>query len=292
MPRAFGGGSLATAHSLACWDATKPMHLPLPRAVGPYTTVRVTKRFSSTARDLVFGTYRGSNDHWTNVCCLEDALGTDPINGTNNVVYHTLPLAGLSSGSSGLTATPSAFTVQVMNPEPLNVTGGIVYGGIMNTQAKIVDRTETWDSYMGNFIAYQAPRMMSAGKLALRGVKASSYPLSMSQLSEFTPLGVFSDTTTTLSTANAGHVEPHGFAPILVNNPQSIDLEYLVTVEFRVRFDLLNPASAGHTHHPVSSDSTWDAMIRKAVALGHGFIDIVDTVANAGSAASKVAALM
>lgn len=281
-----------------------PMHLPLPRAVGPYTSIRVTKRFTSTARDVVFGTFRvaetstaGSGEKighvWTNVIAVEDVNGANPINGNLNGKLHSLPWANEQAalGSSALTAVPSAYTVQIMNPEALNTTTGIVYGGVMNTQAKILDRTQTWDSYLENFVAFQAPRMMSAGKLALRGVKASSYPLSMSQLSEFTEVRPYSDVVVTMG-SGTGTVEPTGFAPILLSNPQGIGLEYLVTVEWRVRFDLTNPASAGHTHYPVASDVTWDSMMRKAVSMGHGFVDIADTVANAGAAAARVAALL
>lgn len=260
--------------------------------------MRVTKRFTSSAKDLIFGTFRVTEESdvfagdWTNVIAIEGAVGTTAINGQNNCIRHTVPFAPASVGSSGLTAVPSALTIQVMNPEALQTTSGIVYGGVMNTQAKILDRTETWNSYMSNFIAYQAPRLMSAGKLALRGVKASSYPLSMSQLSEFTELQVYTDGLTTLKSDNSGIMEPAGFAPIMVANTNGVALEFLVTVEFRVRFDLLNPASAGHTHHPVSSDLTWDGLIRKAVAMGHGFVDIADTVANVGAAAARVAALL
>jgi hypothetical protein len=258
----------------------------------------VTKRFSSTARDLIFGTFRvveestTSAGDWSNVCCVEAVNGVLAISAASNAFRHCLPLSPAAFGSSALTAVPSALTVQVMNPEALSITSGIIYGAIMTTQAKVLDRTEPWDSYSDNFIAFQAPRLMSAGKLALRGVKASTYPLSMSQLSEFTELRVYDDALTTMTSSNNGAFEPAGFAPILVNNPQGVALEYLVTMELRVRFDLLNPASAGHTHHPVSSDATWDSLVRKAVALGHGFVDIADTVANVGAAAAKVAALL
>jgi hypothetical protein len=172
-----------------------------------------------------------------------------------------------------------------MNGQPLQDTTGIVYAGVMNTQAKISGRTESWDDYMYRFVEFQAPRVMSAGKLALRGVQISSYPLSMSQCSEFTSLEeVGNDTGATYADPKP---ESTGWAPSMVYNPQALNLSYLVTVEYRVRFDLGNAASAAHKHHPIASDASWDGLMRKAASLGHGVLDIADVISRAGSMLGK-----
>jgi len=74
---------------------------------------------------------------------------------------------------------------------------------------------------------------------------------------------------------------------IAIYNPGGATLELLITVEYRVRFDLDHPASASHKYHPIASDSTWDKMTRGAVALGNGVMDIADVVANTGMAVGR-----
>ena len=133
---------------------------------------------------------------------------------------------------------------------------------------------------------------MSAGKLALRGVQMDSYPLNMSALADFRPVANTADAAVTWDATNLIH--PLGFAPIVVINQASTEtpplkLNFLVTVEWRVRFDIGNPAVASHTHHGVSSDQHWDDLIRQAVQKGAGVADIVERVANAGGAIAEAA---
>jgi len=175
-----------------------------------------------------------------------------------------------------------------MCPTALQSASGIVYAGVMNTQAAIGGRSETWASYMEKFVQFQNPRLLAASKLALRGVQINSYPLNMSEVSRFTPLKKATDGTFTYTTASS---EPVGWAPIVIYNPDAANLELLITVEYRVRFDLDHPASASHTHHPIASDAVWDRMVRNAVALGNGVMDIADVVANTGMAVGRAAAV-
>jgi len=139
---------------------------------------------------------------------------------------------------------------------------------------------------MDKFVQFQNPRLLAASKLALRGVQISSYPLNMSEVSKFTALSKNGDITFTYDETVA---EPTGWAPIVIYNPDGANLELLITVEYRVRFDLDHPASASHTYHPVASDSTWDKMTRSAAALGNGVMDIADVVANTGMAVGRAA---
>lgn len=92
-------------------------------------------------------------------------------------------------------------------------------------------------------------------------------------------------------------VTPVGFAPIVFVNAGTTDsegvitretIEFVVTTEYRVRFDFNHPASAAHVQHPIASDATWNSLMQKAVSLGHGVMDIADVVADLGQAARTI----
>lgn len=212
---------------------------------------------------------------------ISDEISSNPINGANNTIYNSIDLGGLGEAA---TLVPAALTVQIVCPDNLAADGakGVVYAGVMNTQAAITNRAETWDTYMNRFVQFQSPRMLAATKLALRGVTINSYPLDMSEVSDFTLLS--KRPAEQVSTHNNDQPDPAGWAPICIYNPQGAELELLITVEYRVRFDLDHPASASHTHHEVATDSTWNRLTRQAASLGHGVMDIADMVANMGAA--------
>lgn len=210
--------------------------------------------------------------------------GVDPtlaINATNNATTTTMDLSGLGDAA---TLVPSALTVQIMCPQALQDAEGIIYVGCMNTQADIAGRTETWNSYFDRFVQFQSPRLMSAGKVVLRGVQTNSYPLNMTEVSKFSQLLKNSDTTFTY---DLSELNPKGWAPIMLYNPNGALLELLISIEYRVRFDLDHPASASHVYHKAAADSTWDRLTRQASALGNGVMDIADVVANTGQAVGK-----
>lgn len=281
VPRPFGSSRGA---SLACWDAKHPSHLALPRAVGPYTTIRATRRVSVNNHANVIGTFQNVDGQWQETVLISDVTSTNDINAPANAITTTLNLDGMGAAA---TLVPSALTVQVMCPTALQIANGIVYAGVMNSQAAIDGRPETWNDYMEKFVQFQSPRLLAASKLALRGVQISSYPLNMSEISRFTPLAKEGDGVINWSNYGA----PTGWAPIVIYNPSGAQLELLITVEYRVRFDLSSPASASHTHHPVASDGTWDALCRQAAALGNGVADIADVVANTGMAVGRALAV-
>lgn len=216
---------------------------------------------------------------------VSDVDGTNPINGNDNCQTTTIDLAGLGDAA---TLVPSALSVQVMCPTALQSASGIVYAGVMNTQTQIGARTETWNSYMDKFVQFQNPRLLAASKLALRGVQINSYPLNMTEVSKFSSLAKQDDATITYG---GNQPETIGWAPIAIYNPSGAALEMLITVEYRVRFDLDHPASASHTQHTVTSDQTWDKMIKGAVALGNGVMDIADVTANTGMAVGRALAV-
>jgi len=284
---AFGG---RRGSDLRVWDAKLPYHLALPRAVGPYTTIRVTSTVTTGGAVCLFGTYRvpvsstysnaGDWSTYFGAHCINSALS---VSSTSNTDIHAFDLMALGNA---VTVCPSAFTVQVMNAQALQTTTGIVYGGVMSTQAEFHGDPRTWDNIGQTLVAFQNPRILAAAKLALRGVQVNSYPLSMSQISEFTPL--HNAPTLTAGTWDNSMARPTGWAPIVFYNPNLVPLTYLVTTEWRVRFDLANPACASHIHHPVASDMTWDKLTRTASAMGNGVMDIADMVANVGNGVARM----
>ena len=290
-------GSRNGSAGLAGWDAFSPFHLALPRSVAPYTVVRTTALFTSSERINIIGTFAATNstdrkDLWTNVGLVTSNISTLAINAANNTRFRTVPFPGNSIAGSGITATPAAISVQVMNPNPLQTTAGIVAGAVCPAQLDLRGRLETWDDFGTEFISYMRPRLMSAGKLALRGIQADSYPLNMSSLSDFRSIHNIPDGFVTWDSSSTS-IFPEGFAPIVIINQGTfgethLELNLLVTVEWRVRFDIGNPAVSSHSHHGVTSDNYWDQLIRTAVDRGHGIMDIVERVASAGQALSSM----
>lgn len=276
---------------LQAFDAFSPVHLSLPRAVGPYATVRTTKAFSSTDKVMLFGTYRNGSfgsqsfNQWTNTVCVSEVLA-GPVNASNAARHWVVPLPGSTAGGT-LTCVPSAISVQIINGQALQTTAGILYGAVCSTQLALAGTSGTWADLSDHLISFMKPRLMSAGKLALRGVQLDSYPLNMSDCSEFTSPVQDADATFTWSAAGGASgraFTPSGWAPFAVLNPSAVPLTFLVTVEWRTRFDMANPAVSSHIHHPVTPDSTWDALVQRAVSLGHGVKDIATVVASAGEA--------
>lgn len=301
--KAFGAVLGKGIVGLEGWDAFSPAHLPLPRSVGPYTVVRTTRLISSSSKVNIFGTFAENNyytagsgekfmtgNEWVTVGMLSSVTSGSPINATNNARITSVPFPGVSLEGSTLTAVPAAISVQVMNPNALQTTAGIVAGTVSTTQLDLRERTRTWDDLSNEVIAFMRPRLMSAGKLALRGVQADSYPLNMAACAEFRPVRAASDATVSLGGGSG--LYPEGWAPIVIVNEQSgLELNFLVTIEWRVRFDMSNPAVASHRHQGVTSDGHWDRMIKAAQSRVHGMCDIVESVANAGQAAARMAVM-
>lgn len=299
VTKAFGAGG--KCYGLEGWDAFSPVHLPLPRSVAPYTVVRTTSLLSSSSKVNIIGTFAMSGNqghrHWATAGLLRcpgvgDSVGPNqPINATNNGIFASIPFPGVSVTGSALSAVPAAISVQVMNRNPLMSTQGIVAAAVCPTQLDLRDRTETWNDFSQEFISFMRPRLLSAGKLSLRGVQMDAYPLNMAALADFRPVTMTVDGAKTLTALNT-YEHPEGFTPIVIVNDSGehiggLELNFLVTIEWRVRFDIGNPAVSSHTHHGVTSDSHWDNLIKTAAARGAGVLDIVEKVANAGTAVAN-----
>jgi hypothetical protein len=268
-------------------NAMHPAHLALPRAVGGYTVIRTTDVVNSNRPGIFFGTMKGPGQEFTETTWLS-AIGvasplfagfTTPISGSlNSFFYSSSALSATSLNGSKM--VPAAITVQVMNPNALQTTDGIVYIGRSKTVLDLMGDTRTWETVMQELVSYSAPRLCSAGKLALRGVQINAIPNNLSVLSDFVPRRIAIAGTQTWTEATYA-ADFEGFGPIFIYNPNQLNLAYLVTIEWRMRFDPLNPAYAGHTVHPPASEATWSKVIAEAESAGNGVLDIADAVADA-----------
>jgi hypothetical protein len=148
------------------------------------------------------------------------------------------------------------------------------------------DIYRTWGNVGSQFVAFGKPRLCAAAKLALSGVEHSLVPMNMNTLSDFTHLHdvVGAPTVSRWYTSTGVSVQPSGFAPFVVYNPDEIDLQFLVTVEYRMRFDMEHPAASTHTFHDPASMGAWHSVVKGMTELGHGVRDIAVVAAEAGAA--------
>jgi hypothetical protein len=266
------------------------MHLPLPRAVGAYTVVRTTKTITTSAAAMLLGPFTEFDtthnlDRWSNVCAIEDVDATLAINATTNAKVHVF--AELQDASfSRSKVTPAAYSVQVLNGNALQTTSGVIVAGRARTVPQPAGSTVTWNAYMGGLSSYNQPRLMSAAKLALRGVQADLIPNNMAQLANF--LGINDRTDESVLTYTVGP-QPAGFAPLFISNPGAVELTLLVTCEWRVRFDPMDPAQATHREYGVTPDNVFANIINRMAAMGNGVLDIVERTAQTGEFIQRMA---
>jgi len=289
------GKGMNLAHAL---NAMHPCHLPLPRAVGSYTVIRTTDIVNTAREAVFFGCFKGpaaqfTETAWLNdiaVCCPDTAgldlpIGGDGSGTTGNAKFFSSPALGEVS-LNGAKMVPAAITVQIMNGQALQNADGIAYIGRSKTVLDLMGSGRTWREIMQELVSYSAPRLCSAGKLALRGVQVNAIPNNMSVLSDFVPRRITTAGTQKWDLATYA-TDFEGFGPIFVYNPDKITLKYLVTIEWRMRFDPLNPAYAGHVMHKPAAESTWNQVISSAESLGNGVKDIAEVVGDVGQAASS-----
>lgn len=315
VAKAFGCGNRQTAMQSiprlprGSWDAFSTSHAPLPRSVGAYTVVRTTRLVTTTSPMIMVGSFQshqgslGTERHfgrptWSNVVMAEQAdNGTGIIQDIAATKFYGIPMP--VQGDATGTLCPAALSVQVMGTSALSAASGQVAAAVLPVRLDLTDSRQTWGQVQSEFISYFRPRLMSAGKLTLRGVQMDAHPLSMNDVSAFHSAAVWSEANEpagsparqwNANTGSAVNLHPCGWSPMAIFNPAGAELSLLITVEWRVRFELANPAVASHTHHGVSSDYSWDAHLLAATKALPGVIDIVEKVANAGMAiASRMA---
>lgn len=262
------------------FNAKLPHHLPLPRAVGPYTVIRTTTIYPSSSKVVVFAPFSNTTG-WVDICGVASVTASSGISNTNNAYPIYMPLDGLAGAAEVL---PCALTVQVMNPAALMEAKGLFAMGRVNQQLRIGGDTRTWDTLGEQFVSYFSPRMLTGGKLALQGVTCNAYPLDMSDYSDFLPIQRASGTTMTLS----GN-QPSAMSPIVIvqQSSETVELQILITMEWRVRFDPAHPAAASHSFKGVTPDKEMDRHIKHMASCGHGVRETQDVnkaAANGGGA--------
>lgn len=269
------------SYNPCCHDAFHLHHLPLPRPVGPYTVIRTTQVITSNAPLMVLGpVYDSGASTWTNILgygALDAGKNWTDANNLYRYVFETMKKDTWKAAQ----VTPSAFSVQVMNPGALQKTEGIMYAGRIRTSYKVTAQTGKVNDSAQELVSYNMPRLMASAKLAFRGVQVDSVPFNMSRLAEFTAI-TESDAGTTAVTGSGADFS--GFNPQFFYNPDNISLQYLVCCEWRVRFDPSNPAQGSHVQHTHADESIWMRALHAAEAMGNGVVDIADRVAQTGNA--------
>jgi len=269
-------------------DAFHHAHLPLPRPTGPYTVIRTTQLVASGSGLILFGpTFDRDKSLWTNHCAYAYNDFNSPGSKSNNLkTYAFTTIAG--SNWNGAQVVPSAFSVQMMNPNAIQTTSGIIYAGRLRTAFKMSESSGTAGAALANeFVSYNNPRLLSSAKLAFRGTQTDLVPYNMSELANFTKCET--DTPGDF-TGGPNMNDNQGFAPMFVYNPDGVALQFLVCCEWRVRFDPSNPAQASHVQHNHAPESVWMQALHAAEAVGNGVIDIADRVAATGNAVFGAAA--
>lgn len=286
----FGAGAYTTDPRLA-FDATCSMHLPLPRAIAPYTIIRVTRTLTTSDRYLIFGTFYGNaateQERLLSCCGLHTNTGTGNLNATTWSTIENDQLGLFDTTQIGNSYIPSAFTVQAMCTDPINTASGLVRGTIMRQAINLHDQTSTVLNWYAGAFVVNPPRLMTAGKLALRGVVAHSVPMNMSKLSDF----YFGQNiaSTTAPGADFEEFTATGMTPILIENTGGANMAYIITTEYRVRFEAMVIAAATHVSHPATPLPAWNKCVQMAAKFGHGIQDIAETVANTGAAIGRAA---
>lgn len=261
-------------------DAFHPIHVPLPRAVAPYLTVRTVRAFSSADALFLFGPMVTEGDSkgkgWNNTICaaVPNAVMGNALN-SNSFNFFTGPIPGDES-SGLLECVPASFSVQIMNDSALQSADGVFYCGRMKTNMNNPDPgdTRTIQSLADGLVNYAPPRILTGSKLALGAVQVNALPSDMTDLANFTPIKNMTDVTQTGFTTRTRIFE--GFNPIYLTNPGGKTLQFLVGVEWRVRVSPFSPLSSAVTAHKPVPDATWSDIIDTANRVGHGVIDVID----------------
>jgi len=256
-------------------DAFNPCSVPLPRAIGDYTVVRTTQVLTIKDPVMLFGPIydgRTTAKMWSSAFCQSSPTVGTAINAANNTRITCFDTMNNDNWAYAR-MVPAAFSVQLMNPNALQTTAGIVYAGRARQMIGLANKTITWDALAQELVSYSNPRLMSAGKLALMGVQMDAVPFDMNAMSDFQTRYASSNG---LYTNTDPAFKFDAMAPLYVYNPEGIPLQFLICCEWRVRFDPSNPAYAANTYHQPSSLGYWDKLQRVASYVGNGVQDIID----------------
>lgn len=279
----FGG---AEGKDERAFDAFDPTHMPMPRAVAPYSVWRSTMNRQTTAQVVIVCpsiiTTSSGSEAWSSIIAYESAGPASVPSGV--VATRFVPMPSVQTLESNVSLAPNACSVQIMNGEAVQTTTGVVYGGTSTAQLTLKNEaTLTWTDIAENFVSYMSPRVMSAAKLAFRGVQVDSIPMNNVKLGDFMPLEKAAQALPYNGPwDNTNPLEPSGCSPIVVYNPQGLDLTYLICVEWKCRFGLANPASGSHQHHKPTTVAKMAGIVKGMTGRGHGMRDLPEVVAGRG----------
>lgn len=297
--RAFGSPKPKNSGMPKTLCAMSGRHVSLPRAVGSYTVTKTTTPVTSRGKLMLFGCMTGVRENydtgygWLDAICAEPlgdgnyAINADASSTQGTVLHKNRMLA--AGGYDHARMVPSAVSVQITCPAPISGAVGAVTIGRAKNVLKLCGNTRKWVTLADELTGLCSPRVCSASKLAFRGVKVDAIPYNMNVLSDFEPRGIiksngpFTWDLGTSATVPKFDGDFAGFSPIFVHNPNQAELNVLVTIEWRVRFDPSNPACAGHSYHPVTTDHEWNNLIRNMeTRQGTGVLDISSDIADNG----------
>jgi len=271
------------AKLMKCLDARLPCTLGLPRAVGPYTVIRTTTLHASFSKFIMFCPFKTqdyTSSKWYDWCGVESVTPGDGVSAPDNTRAINMPLHSLGDACE---VVPAAMTVQVMNPASLQQGDGVYAMARVNQQLALEDSPAslTWNEIRARVISFYAPRLLTGGKLALRGVKCNAYPLNMTDYSSFAPIEKYSGMFTW-----DNDKRPAALSPIVFCNNNADDkvMEFMITIEWRVRFDPGNPATASHTYHDVLQDDAWNELVKTASSAMHAVEELSEDAVNTGEA--------
>lgn len=274
-------------------------------------SIQAVSNSATGAGGTVSSDARAYDEHWlSNFAFMVDSNSPIDFNTAWTTKLHTAitsnelsspPALGASfvdalGGYAAATVVPSAFSVQVLNPQAVQNAAGFCYASRLQTQLDLggITSAGTYQTLANQFVSFNAPRILAGGKLAFRGVKIDAVPYNMSELADFRHLGGMPEVISGGPLNGTAHyarryINNAGFAPIILIRPAGAPaLELLVCTEYRTRFAPANPAQASHRLHPCATDQHWNNLQRTMAAQGHGVLDIVEQVAQWGTRAAGV----
>ena len=248
-----------------------PEHLPLPRAIGAYRTVHLTKIVPSSARYFLAGfmsTTSGGKDRMSNIIAMESVNAAGGVNAANNTRRFVH-----STGLANMNCAPAAMTVKVMANEPLQTATGTVRLGQAQSKLNLNDEAASWDAVFDVLLSHSRFVATSVASLAVNPIEASALPVELGEMAEFRPMYDYGEGLVTWN--NTMEEDYTGFAPILISNEAGKSLIYEIQMEFRVRPDYTSPFTDGMRTRKPSSEATWAETIS---ALIEGGIQVANTV--------------
>jgi len=238
------------------FDARRDGVFGLLRPVGPYTVIRTVTVMSTNSKFSLFCPFIRNDggvgtDKWFDICSIQAVNSANAINGVLNTAY--LPIPGLDSLSATATEiVPAALSVRIANGNALNTTSGMIYLGRSTGNLGYGGSTQTWDALANNLVTTSKTLSVPAARLVLTPHIAHSYPLNFNEFTEWNE-PIVSSVEFNPFTWSDERIKPAALAPLWVYNPSAVQLDYTVTMQWRVRLDVSNPLVSDHKEFPLSS---------------------------------------